>query len=1027
MLLSSNRGPQCVLAALVAAAGLSASTQAQTLSLTTLDTCYNAGETTVTVAVDLTASPVDVVGGQFFLQYDAAVLQFVSAEPGDAPFDFQIHETVDAVAGTINYATGVDPFDNPPPPGVPAGRMAVLTFTAVGEVCDAAGLVAFRANEPATTVTDDTGADLLPTLADLPAITIDAAAPSLSGVPADVIIECNDPVPSPATPTASDACDPAPMVTFDEVTTPGACPNASTITRTWTATDACGNTTTGVQVITIVDSTAPVLTPPADITLECGDDASPGGLAGQATATDNCDAAPTVTHADTVTPGSCEGASVITREWIAEDACGNVATAVQTITILDTTPPAVIPPADAVVECGGDTTPASTGSATYVDCDNAAMVSFDDVSTPGDCPQETVIVRTWTVVDACGNIGTADQTITVTDTTAPVLTIPADISVECGSDLTPAGTGQATATDNCDGAPVVTYSDVSNSMSCPEVITRTWSAEDVCGNIATAVQTITVTDNTAPAFTFVPSDLTVECGDSTAPSETGQATATDNCGEPIITFEDVAVPGACPGEQTITRTWTASDACGLTVTADQVITVVDTTAPVVTAPADLTLECGDDTDPAFTGTATATDACDTAPVVTYSDVVTATCGNTTVITRTWSATDVCGQVGTADQIITLEDTTPPVFDAACPLPAVTVVADAGTCTASAASVGLVPPAATDTCGEVTVTGSRSDGLTMADPFPSDEDVTVTWTATDACGNTAACEQLVTVEPVNEVVIDLELETGFEAGPFTRCITFQLFACAPSFTVETVTAPVTFTSGSGQVTIQIPCGEYTCITARDSLHTLRQTDNDDFGVNPIVGSVYVANFTASGAGGDDDRLVGGNLNDDLVVDILDFGTFIGRFSFSDPADTTCPPTGINADINGDGAVFVEDFNFIFVNFLGASENNCCGQPGLVAPVQRISVAELIDTGRAHLAVADLNNDGWLDADDMAAYLNGALVRCPADINGDHAVDVFDLLAYLDSWFAGDAAADMNADDYIDNFDLLGYLDLWFAGC
>src|SRR5690554_2880397 len=109
MSLSFNCGSLCAAALLAVVAG---SAGAQTLSLTTLDTCYNAGETTVTVAVGLTASPVDVVGGQFFLQYDTSVLQFVDAVPGDAPFAFEIHEDVDAVAGTINYAAGVDPTIN---------------------------------------------------------------------------------------------------------------------------------------------------------------------------------------------------------------------------------------------------------------------------------------------------------------------------------------------------------------------------------------------------------------------------------------------------------------------------------------------------------------------------------------------------------------------------------------------------------------------------------------------------------------------------------------------------------------------------------------------------------------------------------------------------------------------------------------------------------------------------------------------------------------------------------------------------
>ena len=55
-------------------------------------------------------------------------------------------------------------------------------------------------------------------------------------------------------------------ISVEEVTTPGACAGDYTITRTFTATDDCGNATTATQTITIVDTTAPVLTIPADYT-----------------------------------------------------------------------------------------------------------------------------------------------------------------------------------------------------------------------------------------------------------------------------------------------------------------------------------------------------------------------------------------------------------------------------------------------------------------------------------------------------------------------------------------------------------------------------------------------------------------------------------------------------------------------------------------------------------------------------------------------------------------------------------------
>jgi hypothetical protein len=77
-------------------------------------------------------------------------------------------------------------------------------------------------------------------------------------------------------------------VVFGEVRTDGACEDTYTLTRTWTATDNCGNSITHVQVISVEDTTAPVWDQvmPVDITVECdGVPAAPAVV----TASDNCD------------------------------------------------------------------------------------------------------------------------------------------------------------------------------------------------------------------------------------------------------------------------------------------------------------------------------------------------------------------------------------------------------------------------------------------------------------------------------------------------------------------------------------------------------------------------------------------------------------------------------------------------------------------------------------------------------------------------------------------------------------------
>ena len=86
----------------------------------------------------------------------------------------------------------------------------------------------------------------------------DTEPPVLNNVPADLTIGCDDAVPDPPQITAFDAC-PGIYIDFEETSDQhfvGAC-GSYTLTRTWTATDLCGNTATGLQHITVVDQTAP--------------------------------------------------------------------------------------------------------------------------------------------------------------------------------------------------------------------------------------------------------------------------------------------------------------------------------------------------------------------------------------------------------------------------------------------------------------------------------------------------------------------------------------------------------------------------------------------------------------------------------------------------------------------------------------------------------------------------------------------------------------------------------------------------
>jgi len=577
---------------------------------------------------------------------------------------------------------------------------------------------------------------------------VDNIAPALYGCPGDVTVSCDN-IPSPPSVTATDNCDPAPSVSYTETSNLTGCgAYTGTITRTWTATDACGNQSSCSQTITVIDNMAPVITCPANITVQCDESAAPANT-GSATAIDNCDTSPTITYSDTEVAGACAQEKTITRTWTAVDACGNQATCQQTITVIDNTAPVLSGcPTNVTVEC--DAIPAAATVTATDNCDPAPTVTYNETSNLTGCGGYTgTITRSWTATDACGNQASCSQTIAVTDNTPPVITCPANATLECDESTDPSNTGTATATDNCDTSPTVTYSDTQSSGT----ITRTWTATDACGNSAQCTQTITIDDTTPPVITC-PANVTVECGQSTDPSNTGYATATDNCDtSPTITWSDSRVGSV------ITRTWTATDNGGNSSQCQQTITIEDTTPPSITCPSAVTIECDESTDPANTGTATATDDCDTSPVVTYADSEAAgTCDQAKTITRTWTATDAASNSAQCTQTITVVDNTAPAIT--CPAN-ITVECDESTDPANTGSA-----TATDNCDPAPVIAySDSEaGGACAD----EKTITRTWTATDDCGNSAQCQQTITVvddtAPVITCPADVTIECDESTAP-----------------------------------------------------------------------------------------------------------------------------------------------------------------------------------------------------------------------------------------------------------------------
>jgi hypothetical protein len=276
-------------------------------------------------------------------------------------------------------------------------------------------------------------------------------------------------------------------LTSNDVTTQGTCAGSYSVTRTWTATDACGNSSTATQTINVQDVTAPEITTQAsNITVECDGTGSQNALNewlannGGAAATDTCSDV-TWTNDFNALGNDCSAAVTVT--FTATDACGNASTTSATFTVQDiTAPTAPEAPADVTVSCADEVPAAIQLSATDL-CAGIITSTGVDAIAQGSCPNSYVITRTWTFTDACNNSSTAVQTITVNDTEAPVAPeAPAAITVAC-ADAVPAMVS-LTATDNCNDQITAEGVDAIVAGACANsyVITRTWTFTDACNN-----------------------------------------------------------------------------------------------------------------------------------------------------------------------------------------------------------------------------------------------------------------------------------------------------------------------------------------------------------------------------------------------------------------------------------------------------------------------------------------------------------------------------------------------------------------
>jgi Concanavalin A-like lectin/glucanases superfamily/Secretion system C-terminal sorting domain/HYR domain len=506
-----------------------------------------------------------------------------------------------------------------------------------------------------------------------------------------------------------------------------------------------------------------------------------------------------------------------------------------------------------------------------------------NIASGGAFPIGTTTLN-FTVTDACCNTQPCSFTVTVTPTGVLTPNCPADV-------IATAAEGQASAnvtytaptgTSTCPVGTVVVTAAATNTPSGGVFPIGTtpvnYTLTDNCGNTKTCTfnvivkpspnEVLTVTClnnlivNTLPGqitrvISYLPPSAITTCpigGLTVTPAATNQASGT-------------AFPAG-----TTTLTFTITDGCGNTKTCLTTVKVVAIGVLTVNCPADITVT-------AASGQPTA--------IVTYSPpTATSTCGlpgtafPIGVTTLRFTITDGCGNSKTCLVKVTVRPVG--VLTFACPSNVVTTAT-------KPAGIPYIysPPTATSTCPvpPTKVTGAATNPVSGA-IFPVGV-TTLTFTATDGCGNTQTCSYTVTVKPMPISVT------------FTNCPANASFSVSGPSRVTYPTPTATTTCPGGRVkvtpaTTNLPSGSTFPIGTTTISFTVRDECGNTATCTFTV--TLVKHRAKNGSSGDNNLLLYPNpIENELNIDLFEANRnykvqifdLLGKMIFEQATDAQSP--------------------------------------------------------------------------------------------------------------------------------------------
>ncbi len=639
--------------------------------------------------------------------------------------------------------------------------------------------------------------------------------------------------------------------------------NLGTSTVCYTLTDAATNTSTCCFDIQVLDCAPPQISCPTDLIVACDGTGNSTDLTtwlASASANDACSSPITFTNKPYNTISGCGDTNTTVYEFVATDAAGNSAVCYASFMIEDVTNPVITEDAeDLTVECDGANNSNDIqswlnnfGGTQASDGCGAVSYSHDFSGSLSDaCAETGSITVIFTATDDCGNTATSSAVFTIEDTTAPVINCPNSISLECGDPANEAiitnWLATASASDDCSEVVFTNNFETSFTAACGDTgeYSVTFTATDDCGNSSTCEKQITIVDQTNPLFEASPMDLILECSNTNNSNlynswldANGNGVASDNCGEITWSVSVLDAIPSCGQTESIPHLWTITDECGNFSTAISNVITNDNNSPEITAPDILVVECDglgntsqlDDWLESVTGS---DDCGEVSLSYTLNNTISA-CGGSLVREYIFTASDACGNESTATSSFTIEDTAAPIIT--CPSDLELECGNIGN--DQLINAWLLSTTWTDTCSDVEITHNYNGTL----PADCNGSISITFTATDECGNTATC--------VSNILMDDTLDPIFINCPEDLTINVDVDECGSNPIFSTPVAEdncqvsVTQTGGLASGTT-FPVGTTTIeFTAEDACGNTAICQFDIIVIDSDVPQVFCPSTTVS---------------------------------------------------------------------------------------------------------------------------------------------------------------------------------------